>query len=292
MKIIALAHQEVERLPDERHEIEPGGIGDRAGGDAGIGAAGADRLRDIGTGRADRTDGDQRIERGFRPMQKREQQQLRAGALRAHGDTRALGDYVFDGTDLERIAGRQQQALLAAAERDHHRILQIAAAANGGDVGIGFRVFQGMQVQAGGDGLAGDEAVESGFAADRERGQPRAALAQRPFQQRVVAAADDRRRLRSGHAFGPRNAGGQPMVEIGLREQPAAGDLGAGHSALGHHFVDLAFLEAEIAGGFGGREELHGSPARLCIFFDIAKSCRKNKAVNGQGRAGECAKSR
>ena len=47
------------------------------------------------------------------------------------------------------------------------------------------------------------------------------------------------------------------MVELGLGKQPAAGDLGAGHDALGHHFVDLAFLEAEVGGGFGGGEKLH-----------------------------------
>ena len=128
MEIVALAHQQVERLPNDRHEIETGGVGDRTRGDAGVGAAGADRLRDIGTGRADRADGGELIERGFRPVQQREQQQLRAGAFRAHGDARALGDHVVDGADLERIAGRQQEALLAAAEGDQHRVLQVAAA--------------------------------------------------------------------------------------------------------------------------------------------------------------------
>ena len=190
---------------------------------------------------------------------------------------RALGDHVVDAADLERIAGRQQQALLAAAEGDHHRVLQIAAAANGGNIGIGFRVFQGMQVHGGGNRLAGGEAVEAGFAADRERGEPGAAFAQRPFQQRVVAAADDRRRLRTRHAGRPRNAGGEPAIELGLGKQPAAGDLGAGHRALGHHFIDLAFLEAEIAGGFGGREKLHGSPARICIYFDLAQKLPKKQ---------------
>ncbi len=170
MEIVALAQQQVERLPNNRREIEPGGIGDRARGDAGVGAAGADRLRDIGTGRADRADGGELIERGFRPVQQREQQQLRAGAFRTHGDARALGDHVRDRADLERIAGRQQQALLAAAEGDHHGVLQIAAAGDGGNVGVGFRIFQGMQVHGGGDGLAGDEALQAGFAADRERG--------------------------------------------------------------------------------------------------------------------------
>jgi hypothetical protein len=44
-----------------------------------------------------------------------------------------------------------------------------------------------MQVHGGGDGLAGDEALEAGLAADRQRRQAGAALAQRPFEQRIVA---------------------------------------------------------------------------------------------------------
>ena len=150
-EVIALAHHQVERLPDDRYEIEPGGIGDRARRDAGVGAPGADRLRDIGTGRADRADGDELVERGLRPVQQGQQQQLRAGALRAHGDARALGDHVFDRADLERIAGRQQEALLAAAECDHHRVLHIAAARHGRDIGVGFRIFQRMQMHGGGE---------------------------------------------------------------------------------------------------------------------------------------------
>ena len=153
-EVVALAHHQVERLPNDRYEIEPGGIGDRARRDPGVGAAGADRLRDIGAGRADRADGGELVERGFRPMQQGQQQQLRAGALRTHGDARALGDHVVDRTDLERIAGRQQEALLAAAECDHHRVLHIAAARHRRDIGVGVRIFQRMQMHGGGDGLA------------------------------------------------------------------------------------------------------------------------------------------
>src|SRR5665213_1939157 len=77
------------------------------------------------------------------------------------------------------------------------------------------------------------------------------------------------------------------MIQFSFWEQPAAGDLGAGHAALGHHFVDFTFLETEIAGGFGGREKLHNAyPAPICIFFDSAKNDRKNKAVrDGNGSA-------
>src|SRR6185503_125541 len=47
-EIVALAHQKIERLPDDRHEIEAGRVGDRARGDTDIGTAGADRLGDVG----------------------------------------------------------------------------------------------------------------------------------------------------------------------------------------------------------------------------------------------------
>src|SRR6185312_11577342 len=58
LEIVALAQQEIKPLPHDRHESEPGGGGDRARGDAGVGAAGADRLCDVGTGRAYRPGGE------------------------------------------------------------------------------------------------------------------------------------------------------------------------------------------------------------------------------------------
>ena len=79
------------------------------------------------------------------------------------------------------------------------------------------------------------------------------------------------------------------MIELGLGEQPAAGDLGAGHRALGHHFIDLAFLEAEIAGGFGGGEKLHAAHLHsYASFLDNAKNYRKNKAVSNRARQPVC----
>src|SRR5262249_15844514 len=43
-EIVALAHRDVEAFPHDRHEAEAGRLGDRAGRDAAIGAARADRL--------------------------------------------------------------------------------------------------------------------------------------------------------------------------------------------------------------------------------------------------------
>ena len=207
---------------------------------------------------------------------------MRAGAFRPQRDARALAQHVLDGADLERIAGRQQEPLLAAAERHHHRILQIAAARHGGDIGVFLDVFERMQVHGGGDGFAGAEPVEAGLAADGETGEAGAAFAQGPFQQRVVAATDDRCNFGARHAGGPRDAGGQPLVELGLGKQPAAGDLGAGHGALGHHFVDFTLLEAEIGGGFGGREKLHGPGLRCYAYFlRMANNSKITRAFAG-----------
>ena len=193
------------------------------------------------------------VSSGIGPVQQGQQQQLRAGALRPHGDARALADHVVDRAELARIAGRQQEALLAPAEGDHHRVLRVAAAGHRRDIGVGAGILQRMQVHGGGDRLASAEARKPCFAADRQRGEAAAAFAQGPFQQRIVAAADDRHRLGALQPGRTRHARGQPVIELGLGKQPAAGDLGARHRALGHHLIDLAFLEAEIAGGFGGR---------------------------------------
>src|SRR5215470_17552709 len=54
-EIVALAQREIEALPCERHEIEPGCLRHCASRDPAVGATGAHRLRDIGAGRADRS---------------------------------------------------------------------------------------------------------------------------------------------------------------------------------------------------------------------------------------------
>src|SRR4029077_18231947 len=61
-EIVALAQRQVEMLPGQRDEIEPGGQRHGAGGDAAIGASDANRLRDVGSGRAGRLERVQRLE--------------------------------------------------------------------------------------------------------------------------------------------------------------------------------------------------------------------------------------
>ena len=81
------------------------------------------------------------------------------------------------------------------------------------------------------------------------------------------------------------------MIELGLGKQPAAGDLGARHRALRHHFVDLAFLEAEVAGGFGRREKLHHiTCTRMHIFLSWQTSPKKTSQSAVKIKMGEMQK--
>ena len=172
--------------------------------------------------------------------------------------------------ELERIAGRDQQALLAAGERDHHRVVQAGRVRD--RVGIGALVVAVEPVQVNGrrHDLAAGEPPQAGFAAFRQAREPRPAFAQRPFQQRIVAAADDRRR-RLGQRRGGQQARRHPAVERRLRKQPAAGDLGAGHRAVGHQLIELALGQPEIGGGLVGGQKIRHlhKPVNSCIWFQI-----------------------
>src|SRR6185312_14013130 len=96
LKIITLTHDQIERLPDDRDKVKPGRVGDTTCGNAGIGAAGTNGLRNVRTGRTNRAWGGKLIKRNTGSMQKREQQQLRAGAVRPHGKTGALLADILD----------------------------------------------------------------------------------------------------------------------------------------------------------------------------------------------------
>ena len=128
--------------------------------------------------------------------EQRQQQQLRAGALRAQRQLRALRSDAGDVAQPERIAGGDDEPLLAPRERDQHRVVQAGRDGDRLDVRRVVVAIEPMQVDRGRDDLAAREPLQSGFAAFRQAREPRAALAQRPFQQRIVAAADDRRRRR------------------------------------------------------------------------------------------------
>jgi hypothetical protein len=73
------------------------------------------------------------------------------------------------------------------------------------------------------DRLSRDEPLDARFAAFREAPQSRAALAQRPFEQRIVTTGDDSHRaLHTGRTL---HAERQPASNRGLWKQPFAGNL-------------------------------------------------------------------
>ncbi|MGX1290754.1 hypothetical protein AB7M75_000662 [Bradyrhizobium ottawaense] len=116
------------------------------------------------------------------------------------------------------------------------------------------------------------QALEPAHATLAHRSQARAGFAQAPIQQLVLAAAHDRRRLRDQHAGRTREAREHPEIEFVAREEPLPGHLGTGDRAGGDEFVELAFAEPKIVGGFAGRQEFH--PAFLCKFlllFDVRR---------------------
>ena len=194
----------------------------------------------------------------------RQQQQLRAGALRTQRQSRALCGDAGDVAQLERIAGGDDEPLLAPRERDQHRVVQ--AGRNGDRLRVRRIVvaIEPMQVDRGRDHLAAREPLQSGLAAFRQAREPRAAFAQRPFQQRIVAAADDRRRRRMGKRGRPGIPGGEPAIERRLRKQPFAGHLRAGHGGVGDQLIELALRQPEIGGGFfGGQQFRHAESCNI-----------------------------
>jgi hypothetical protein len=109
-----------------------------------------------------------------------------------------------------------------------------------------FVPLLGVEMDGGGDNLVPLKPVESCLRTLRQQGQARSRLARRPFEQRVVAAADDRGRRLRLETLRSRQTGGHPAVQRCAREQPFSGDLGTGHGALRHELVELALLELEI----------------------------------------------
>src|SRR5262249_6157708 len=123
-EIVALAQREIEALPCERHEAEPGCLRDRARRDPAVSATGAYRLRDIGAGRADRPHQGQRVERDAGAGHEREQKQLRTRALRPRRQPRALGGDASNIAQLQWIARRDHEPLLAARNCDDDRVVK------------------------------------------------------------------------------------------------------------------------------------------------------------------------
>src|ERR1700682_1698041 len=116
-----------------------------------------------------------------------------------------------------------------------------------------------------GDHLTALQAIDAARGALGERRKAGPGFAQRPFQQIVLAAADDRRRGRTDHAGWARQPRKHPEVQPVARKQPLARHLAAGDGARCHEFIELALPEPDIGGGLARRHEFH--PAFVCIFM-------------------------
>ena len=115
--------------------------------------------------------------------------------------------------------------------------------------------LQSVQVDGRDHHLAARQPPQSFFASFRQAREAAAALAQRPFQQRIMAAADDRRRSDIGERRRRDQAGRHPAVEGSARKQPTARHLGARHRALRHELIELALGQAQVGRGLVGGQE-------------------------------------
>lgn len=214
---------------------------------------------------------------------------LSAGAFGADGNAQLLLPCVSQPGEAQRIAGGNHHSLLARGETNQDTVIKRCLAADDFNVCIFFRVIEIMKVNGCGDDLAFEKTPVSRFAALGQDRQPRAAFAQRPLQERVMAPADNRRRLCGNYAVGPRHAREQPTVEIGAREQPLAGHLGTRDLAIGDKLIEFPLFEAEIGCRFSRRKQLEACAdlhiLALNLTFDILEGNTRN-APESKGAVG------
>ena len=139
----------------------------------------------------------ERVEREPGAGEERQQQQLRAGALRPQRQPRAPRR---DARRCRRAAAdcpapppapaRGGRSAISTASCSPERRATASTLAPSSSPSSRCRWI------AAADHLAARQPAQAGFAAFRQARKPAAAFAQRPFQQRIVAAADDRRRRR------------------------------------------------------------------------------------------------
>jgi hypothetical protein len=138
------------------------------------------------------------------------------------------------------------------------------------NVGIAGRVaaqLLAVEMDGGGNHLAARQPIDAAHGAFIERSQRRTGLAQGPFQQIVLAAADDRRRIGRHHAGRPGEAREYPDIELMSREQPLARHFAAGNGARGDELIKLPLTQPEVIRGLTGGQKLHF--AFVCIFMRL-----------------------
>src|SRR5215470_6511911 len=198
---MSLPDHQIEVLPHDRNKVEARAQRHSTEGDAAIGASRSNGLRNVRAGRAWRTDADEAIEVHLSAMQESFQQELRTGTRRTHSNAGSFLHDIFDIVEAEWISWSHNNALFAAREGNQDRIVKIRSCPERFDIRVDLLVYR-MQMDCRCDKLALDEAAQSCLAALGQRGEARPAFAQRPLQQQIVAPADNRHRICSGHAVG------------------------------------------------------------------------------------------
>src|SRR5262245_39721133 len=105
-----------------------------------------------------------------------------ARPLRPQRKPRALGGDAGNVAELQWIARRDHESLLAAGNCNHDRVVKARRTGDGVAVGNLVIAVEPVQVNGGRGDLAAREPPQAGLAALRQTGKPRVALAPRPFQ--------------------------------------------------------------------------------------------------------------
>ena len=179
-----------------------------------------------------------------RLAQQLDQQRQRAGPVLAADDTAA--GKVGDTGELQRVAGRHDQSLLAARPLDQHHRLAGQGLLDVLDVPAASALLR--QVQAGHLRVRARQALEARQAAAEAHGKVRARPRATPSRAAVVAA---RQMLDGAAVLGATpvlGMAGEPGVDQAARKQQLAGNPYARDPPGGDQVVNLALLEADQIG--------------------------------------------
>ena len=191
--------------------------------------------------------------------QQREQQQLRAGAGRTlrHARARRARPTAIS-LKPSGLPGATRMPCSRRAKAITTASCNPGASATAVDIGLLVIAVETVQMDCRDHHFATHQPPQSFLASFREAREAAAAFAQRPFQQRILTAADDRRRSRMRKNGRRNQARRHPAVERGARKQPAPGHLGAGHRAVRDELIELALGQSQIVRRLvGGQQVRH-----------------------------------
>ena len=243
-------------LSKERNEVEPAHPGRGLHRETGVGASFENVQGDVGfaAGR-----GIEHLHR-LRPEPRLGEQVAKQQVASGFGLARDEADpgEVRGARQAPRVAGRHHQTLDTPCPLDHHQGLARELLADERQVEVPRLRIEYVHSRR--ERLAvrhPDEPVE---AAAEKRRNLRARLADRPFEQRIVAPREHRgRRRETGRAAGEFDPAPHPRLDEVPREQHLPRDPAHGDRLRRHELVDLALLDPEEIGDLpGGEERVHG----------------------------------